>query len=335
MEIIRRVDGLRWREFVDAHPQGAVFHTPEMFQVFECAKGYSPSVWATIDRDGRVLALLLPSLVTTLPGWLRHLSTRAIVYGSVLCASGAEGQQALALLLRQYRQEVDRAVLFTELRNLSSLDELQPTLREQGFVYEDHLSYVVDLKRPSEAVFHSIGPRTRKHIRRGLRLGQVTIREANTQEDVAAGYHLLRQSYQAARVPLADRSLFEAAFDLLHPKGMIRFLLADVGQTPIAASVELVYKDVIYGWYSGLDRAYGHYLPNELLTWHILQWGAENGYAVYDFGGAGKPGENYGVRNFKAKFGGRLVNYGRNVCVHAPARLRLSQAGYQLVRKFL
>jgi lipid II:glycine glycyltransferase (peptidoglycan interpeptide bridge formation enzyme) len=96
-----------------------------------------------------------------------------------------------------------------------------------------------------------------------------------------------------------------------------------------------VYKDVIYGWYGGMDRAYSKYTPNELLMWHILSWGMENGYRVYDFGGAGKPDEEYGVRDFKAKFGGELVCFGRNTCIHAPFRLRLSQFGYNVYRRLL
>jgi lipid II:glycine glycyltransferase (peptidoglycan interpeptide bridge formation enzyme) len=70
-----------------------------------------------------------------------------------------------------------------------------------------------------------------------------------------------------------------------------------------------------------------------MLIWHILEWGAGHGYRLYDFGGAGKPGEAYGVRDFKAKFGGELVCYGRNVCEHAPQLLKFSKLGYSLYRK--
>ncbi|MDH4208252.1 MAG: hypothetical protein OEV76_05210, partial [Anaerolineae bacterium] len=54
---------------------------------------------------------------------------------------------------------------------------------------------------------------------------------------------------------------------------------------------------------------------------------------VYDFGGAGKADEEYGVRDFKAKFGGDLVCYGRNTCVHAPFRLAMSKLGYEGYRR--
>lgn len=332
MKVVQQLDEPSWRTFVDNHPQGNIFHTPEMFHTFAQAKGHRPTLWATTDTNGRVLALLLPVQITLKGGPLRRLTTRAVVYGSVLWDPGPEGREALALLLYTYTQEVDGAPLFTELRNLSDLKAVQPILQTHGFAYEDHLNYLLDLTLPPETLFQNIGARTRKHIRRALRQGEVMIEDVNEREQIATCYDLLCRTYQAARVPLADCSLFEAAFDVLYPKGMIRFTLARVGQIPVATSVELLYKDTVHGWYGGVDRAYSSYQPNELLMWYILQWSAENNYQVYDFGGAGKPNEKYGVRDFKAKFGGTLVNYGRNTYVHNRHLLHLSTLGYRIYR---
>ena len=321
----------KWRGFVEQHA-GNIFHTPEMYQVFARAKNHQPSLWAATDGDGQVLALLLPVQIALRGGLLRRLTTRAVVYGSVLYDPSPVGEEALAGLLRTYTHEASREALFTELRNLSDLSPVQPMLNDNGFVYEDHLNYLIDLNRPPEAVLQSIGQRTRKKIRRALRKGKVIIEEVNRREQVALCYELLQKTYAAAQVPLADWSLFEAAFDVLYPQGMVKFLLARIGDDYAAGSVELIYKDRIYGWYGGMDRAYSDYIPNELLLWHVFQWGAENGYKVYDFGGAGKPDEEYGVRDFKAKFGGKLVCYGRNTHVHAPTRLAISKVGYRIYR---
>jgi len=38
------------------------------------------------------------------------------------------------------------------------------------------------------------------------------------------------------------------------------------------------------------------------------------------------------VRTFKSKFGGTLVNYGRNVYIHSPLLMNISKIGYQLTR---
>jgi len=335
ISIVRALPEEEWHRFVQEHPAGNIFHTPEMFQVFARARGHRPTLWAAVDGNNRSLALMLPVRVALMDGLLRRLTTRAILYGGVLCAPGPEGTEALGTLLRAYKRETKGGILFTELRNLSNLDVVQPILRQHGFVYEDHLNYLVDLRRPPEEIFQGMGRRTRKNIRRGLRRGEVVVEEVKERHQADTCYDLLHQTYRAAQVPLADRSLFEAAFDLLYAKGMVRFTLARVGQVPIATSVELLYKDVVYGWYGGVDRAYGSYVPNELLTWHILEWGAERGYRRYDFGGAGKPDEEYGVRDFKAKFGGELVSFGRNTFVHAPRVLWLSKQGYRLLRRWL
>jgi lipid II:glycine glycyltransferase (peptidoglycan interpeptide bridge formation enzyme) len=161
------------------------------------------------------------------------------------------------------------------------------------------------------------------------------IEEVKGHQGVHNCYDLLKKTYANARMYLAHRSLFDAAFDVLQSRGMIKILLARVNGYHAASSVELVFKDVIYGWYGGIDRTYSMYIPNELLSWHIFKWGAENGYRVYDFGGAGKPGEKYGVRDFKAKFGGRLTSFGRNICIHSSAMLALSELGYRIYRRLI
>jgi serine/alanine adding enzyme len=332
MRIVHSLEGTTWRRYVDEHPHGNVFHTPEMFQVFARAKGFEPTLWAAVDRTEGPLALLLPVQVTLLDGPMRRFTTRSVAYGSVLCAPDPEGREALGMLLQTYGQEVDRSVLFTELRNLSDLGSVQTVLEQHRFLYEDHLNYLVDLNRPPEAVLQGFGRRTRKKIRRALRQGEVRIEDVHGPEGVALCYELFEKSYAAAQVPLADRSLFESAFDLLYPSGMVRFLLAWIDDDCIAGSADLVFKDTIYGWYGGVDRCSSSYVPSELLMWHIVRWGAENGYRLYDFGGAGKPDEEYGVRDFKAKFGGELVCFGRNTYVHAPGRLALSKVGYKAYR---
>jgi len=200
-------------------------------------------------------------------------------------------------------------------------------------VYEDHLNYLIDLQRSPEEILQSIGKRTRKQIRRGLRRAEVHIETVTRLQQVELCYKILAQTYKQAQVPLSDISLFQAAFEILYPKNMIRLILAKIGNVYVGASIELLFKDIVYGWYGGVDRAYSKYTPNELIIWDILKWGAEKGYRVYDFGGAGKPDEEYGVRDFKAKFGGELVNYGRNICVHSPRLLRLSTWGYEVYRR--
>jgi len=334
-QIVQSLDEDTWRQFLDETPTATIFHTPEAFQLFDQVKGHKSRLWAAVNDQGNVRALLTPVEVTLMDGLLSRLTTRLVAYGSLACTPTAEGYEALDQLLQTYTKKIGQGALFTELRNLFDLTDVQPILEKYNFKFEGHLDYLIDLDRPTEEVMQSIGRRTRKQIRRGLRQGKVIVSEVTQRAELSEWYALLQRTYSAAQVPLGDFSLFETAFDILHPRGMIKFYMAKVEDTLVACSAELLFKDIIYGWYSGTDREYSSYIPNELLMWNVLEWGAENGYRFYDFGGAGKPDEEYGVRDFKAKFGGDLVNFGRNVYVHQPNLLKISKLGYEIYQRFL
>jgi serine/alanine adding enzyme len=333
MQVVNSLDQVVWRDFLESNPQAQVFHTPEMYEVFARAKRHSPSLWAAVSNDGRVLALLPTVHVTAFDGPLGSFTARNIAYGGALYEQGPKGIEALSTLLGAYRRALRLPALYTEIRNLSGTDGVQRTLADRGFLYEEHLNFLINLQRSPEEILQSCGTRTRAHVRHALRQGKVEINEINDRNQIKMLYDVLRLTYSHSGVPLSDFSLFEAAFDVLHPRNMVRFTVAIVEEKPVAVSVELLYKDVVYGWYGGTAREYSAFRPNEVLTWNQLEWGATHGFHIYDFGGAGKPGEPYGPRDFKAKFGGELVSFGRNICVHTPHLIRLSQWGYEMYQR--
>jgi len=334
VQIVETLPEDRWQAFVDSHPQGNIFHTPAMQAVFARTRGCEPLLRAAVADDGRLLALLTAVGIRLTSGPLARLTSRAVAYGGVLCAEDEEGQEALAALLRGHNRSSGRRFLFTELRHRSDATTLQPTLAACGYEHEQELNFLIDLARPVEVIWEGLNRTARKNVHRAERDGLV-VQEVSTEEGLTDFYALLRQVYADAQVPLADVSLFRAAFELLRRRGLARFVLARSPQGVAGARVVLLYKGVIFDWYAGADRQRRDSRPNDFLVWHTLQWGAAHGYHTFDFGGAGHPDVPYGVRDFKAKFGGRLVNFGRERCVHAPRLLRLSEAGYNLLRRFL
>lgn len=333
MHVVHHLDTGCWRDFVENHPQGSVFHTPEMFQVFARTKGHQPTLWATVDNEGRVLALMLPVQISLFDGFLRHLTTRAVAYGGVLCADCSEGREGLALLLRSYAMQPQGNPLFTELRNLSDLSDVQPLFDRYGFALEGHLNYLIELDQSEQILWRKISKSAQQRVRSSRNKG-VVVEEVTERARIAVAYRLLQAVYTRVQVPLTHISLFEAAYDLLAPQGMFKIFFARLDDHYIGVRVLLMHKGKIIDWYAGDDRAFSSYSPNEFLVWHTCQWGQAHGFHLFDFGGAGKADEAYGPREFKAKFGGTLVNYGRNTIVHAPLRLKLSHSGYQLMRRF-
>lgn len=335
MEIVNTLYEEEWSEFVTRKQESNIFHTLEMYQVFSKTQNFYTELWASVNK-GRILALLMPVYINLFSSpLLRKITTRAVCFGSALFDDGQEGRQALRYLLSEYSAQARKKAIFTELRNICEYDSLRPLFYQCGFRFEDHLNFLINLEASHENVFKRVGARTRKNLKRAIRKNLVEIEEVKDPGKLSICYDLLKNTYRRPAIPLADFSLFKAAFEILLPKKMIRISLASVKGQAVAVSFDLLYKKTIYAWYGGVDRRYGSFLPNELLTWDILRWGCLNGFELYDFGGAGRPGQKYGVRSFKAKFGGQMVNYGRFVNIHSKLIYYLDIAFYNVLRHIL
>ena len=342
--VTRRLDEQSWRDFVATQPGTNIFHTPEMAEVFSRARAHRVSTWGVTDAVGGLQALFVPVEVTLgkhLPrvarGVTRALTSRAVAYGGAACTDGETGGQALGELLTAYRRQASH-VLFTEVRHISDAPDVRAGLRTAGFAHERHLNYLIRLDRPEADLWRALSRSARQRIRSGERKGVVVEAVAATSDargsaGARTAYDILDQVYRRARVPLADRSLFDAALSVLGPGGMCRLVIARLGDRALGARFVLLHKGRMIDWYAGSDRSFATFSPNEVLVWHVLCWGREQGFDLFDFGGAGRPDEHYGPREFKAKFGGELVDFGREVLVHTPMRLRLSRAGYGVSRR--
>lgn len=323
-----------WRQFVNAQPQSSIFHTPEMCAAFARAPGHHFSLWAALNDAGQPVALLLPVSQTLFNGPWRAWTTRTVVYGSVLCAPGPESRAALPQLLAAYTRQARTCALFTELRNTSDLGEWQPLLAGSGFVYEPHLNYLIDLTQPEKTLWQNVRANARRNVQKARKVG-VVIDEIRDPARLPEVYAILKAVYQRLQVPLPEAEFFQAAYELLAPNDQLRVWAARLGETCIGALTLLQHNGVLLYWYTGTLREYSAHRANDLLVWQALEWGHRQGYRLFDFGGAGRPDEPYGVRDFKAKYGGELVEYGRNVCVHSRLRLQVGQLGYRLLRRVL
>lgn len=328
--VVRTPDDRAWSAFVERHPDGSIFHTPEMHRVFAEARNHSPAVWVALDATGEIRALMTTVSIATLGGPLRALTTRSVAFAGPL----VDGDPAaLRALLSAYRREAPPA-LFTEVRNVTDPDPIADALAASGFRHEDHLNYLIDLTVDEDELWGQVASSARRNIQKARRLG-VSVEEADGEEGIAEAYTVLREVYGRIRVPLPDRSLFDAASRILGPLGRFTVLLARHEGRTVGALSLLFHGGTVTYWYTGTLREHSSLRAGDLLVAHALETGRSMGCRVFDFGGAGRPDEPYGVRDFKAKYGGTLVDHGRDVWVPSPRRLRVATAGYEMVRRFL
>ena len=307
-----------WNEFVYKNPKENVFQTPEMFEVYKRTKRYEPIFLSAVDESDNILASLLAVVIKEFDGFFGSFSARSVIQGGPLFLESEEGVTAASILMQKYDDIAKKKALYTRIRMLHDTPQLSLLLKENGYVYEDHLNFLVDLTKPKEELWNSLSKKRRNDIRRAKKSG-VTVKEIEDKNFIPIFYDLIHEAYKNAKLPLAKIDLFESIFGLLAQKNMAKFLLAEYEDNYIGAILILIYKETfmtrgdthehentkvfsyqrIYDWYAGACRDYLRLCPNDLLAWHSIEWGSENGYHTFDFGGAGKPDEEYGVRDFK------------------------------------
>jgi CelD/BcsL family acetyltransferase involved in cellulose biosynthesis len=319
-----------WDRFVDQHPKGSIFHLSSMIRACHAARGHNVLPLAAVNDMGEITALLVAVRVQTLPDPFGRVSSRSIFYAEPLCHDDSGSIDALSKLIARHDKHVGGRVLFSEVRPLLAPGPERSALELCGYEFQEYLNYVVDLSPPLEELWTKL----RKSARRGVRQCEKRdfhIRELDTPDSIEQLYQFLKGTYRNARVPLADQSLFDAAFTELHPRGLLKLIATYDGDRPVAMDSLLNYKGRSFAWYGGLERITG-VSPFDYLQWYELAWAKEHGFELYDFGGAGWPNEPYGVREYKAKFGGELVCYGRYRKVYSPWKFRLAERAYEFGR---
>ncbi len=327
--VVNDLDYDAWSEFVNRHPHGSIFQSPHMYRVWQATRHNTPFLLAIVEGEGRIRAVLQGVIQKEYPGVLGAMTARAIVWGGPLVEEEDDDELLLDMLFHQYRLQVGKRVIYSQFRNLWPQDRMKPLMARLGFQYEDHLDIHVDLSKTEQELWNDVHSKRRNEIRRARREG-TEVRELTAREQVLQAYGILQEVYGRARLPLHHSSLFEAAFDVLGPEGLVRFFGAFFERRLIGVIVVLCCNGTVYDWYAGSLPEFYHKYPNDLLPWHVFLWAREAGYRRFDFGGAGKPVKAYGVRDYKKKFGGRFENFGRFEKVHKPFFMRVGIIGFTL-----
>ncbi|MEM8735459.1 MAG: GNAT family N-acetyltransferase [Planctomycetota bacterium] len=321
--------GDEWNQYVHDHPKGTVFHTRELVEAFANTPSNTPVALAARDESGKVIALLVAVRIATINGWLSRFASRSIYYAEPICDPTDDGIAALRQLVVIHDRRMKSRTLFSEVRAIQAAEGERSSLEQSGYAYSDYLNYVVDTRKNADELFSGLSKSCRSKIKRSLKRG-VEIETGSADQQLDIMYGLVQTSYERSGVPLVDQRLFSEALARLG-EDVVQVRVARFEGTPVAAGISLAFQGRFYAWYGGGIRKPG-IAPFDVLTWDEIRWASENGFQCYDFGGAGWPDEEYGPREFKAKFGGELVSYGRYRKVSAPVALKFAEQSYALLR---
>ena len=311
-----------------------------------------PSINSLPFREGLGVGSILPSLqgragdrlVGVIVGYItrernalkQFFTRRAIIYGGPLLAEDISNE-ALSMLITSLKNLPSlqggaggRLPIYIETRNFNDYSRWKDIFDINGFNYQKHLDYHINTTS-LELAQSNIGKHRWRYIRLSMRDG-ARILENPTIEQVRAFYTILQDLYRAkVRTPLWSWDFFERLYNVEHA----RYILVELdGQIVGGTACVCLPGKAVYEWYAcGLDNCRDNIRPLSVAVWGEMQYAAENGYPLFDFMGAGSPDQPYGVRDFKAEFGGELVEHGRFLCIRKPLLYWIGKMGVKWLKR--
>ena len=323
----------RWANFILQHPNGNIFQSPEFYNLYIKYSKYEPIVVYTEDDDS-FTGMLLAVIQKEHSGIIGRLSARSIIIGGPIIKNN--DPRYLHEIMAKYFDTIKGKVIYTQFRNLWDWSDLKSVFETYKFKYEEHLDILIDLTDVNK-IEQGISKNKKRNIIKSQNKGLI-FREIQTEKEYHEGINLILSTYKKIGLPCPSKEYFELSYKEFSPSGLLKIFGAFIEDRLIGVRMELIFKDKIYDWYAGADEKMSNKYPNDFLIYNILMWGNENEFRVFDFGGAGKPNVPYGVRDYKLKFGGEIVSFGRFQYINNSFLYNLGLIGltfYKLTKKII
>lgn len=263
-----------------------------------------------VTEDNVLVGMAVVTIYREGKGLKKELSKRAIINGGLLLGNNISND-ALQYLLKGIIHNLHRTTTYIEIRNFNDYTPWKETIENAGFTYEPHYNYHITTSN-----FESRINKVRRYeVRRGFKEG-ATIESNPTLTEIHALYDILHELYRTrVKRPLFSLDFFEQ----LYKQPFAHFIVVKHNEEVVGGTVCVgLPGQTLYEWYACGKRGekYRHLFPSTMATYGAIDYAAKNGHPMFDMMGAGTPTDGgYGVRDFKAKFGGELVEHGRFIYI--------------------
>lgn len=345
------IDRAEWSALVQSSSTGTWFQMPEAYEFFATQKKLFKPFAFGLENEGNLRGICAGYITIEKSVLKQFLTRRAIIVGGP-CFADDSTDEDVATLMSSVRKELKKEAIYIECRNFNNFSRWKNAFEKAGFSYQPHLNFHVDTSSV-EVVEANLGKSRKRDIKTSVRDGAVII-EKPTIEQVREYYAILENLYRTkVKTPLFPLSFFEALYAHCDGRFLLVGLSKEDGSTEIIGGTVCVVLDrnksaiinhkseitmtpsgVMYEWFvCGRDGEWKSIFPSSYATYAGIKYAAEHGCARFDMMGAGTPDEAYGVRDFKARFGGKEVEHGRFLCITKPLLYKIGVLGVKILKK--
>jgi len=309
---IDHINTQKWQSLLEVSPYASPFQTPDFFDFNHQLDSDSVDIFA-VEEKGAYTALMLVTIQKE-SGIKHYFSRRGTVNGGMLLKDDKQ-QASVRFLLAYVNSYYKNKLIYLEIRNNFDYSAYKALIATCGLEYVPWLNY--QFHNVSAHSFRSGMSKARqRQLNKALRNG-ATWREAKGEDDIKAFYAILSDLYtHKVKKPLPTFDYFLH----LSTSSIATCLLVVFDGNIIGGVICPIYTSkALYEYYiCGLDKQYSTAHPSIMAMWAMAEYAESKGVGSIDLMGAGRVGRPSSVRDFKSKFGGSQVEYGRFLYVFNP-----------------
>lgn len=329
---IAAINPKAWQTLAETSPVTTWFQTETAYHFFERLPDITRPFVVAVERvkENRLTGLITGYYTYDKNPIKQHLTCRSIVIGGPLLSEDITERELQALLKNVAIGTSRVGAIYIETRNFNDYSPWRNTFEKCRFTYQPHLNFHIDTSS-EDIVQENLGKSRKRDIRTSLRDGAVII-DNPTDEQLQAWYRILQHLYQTKiKTPLFPYSFFKQLAK--HPDGHILLIALNDEIIGGTACVSLNGR-CLYEWFvCGKDGEWQSVFPSSLATYAGIQYAVEHHLPRFDMMGAGTPDQAYGVRDFKARFGGKEVEHGRFLHICSPLRYQIGAWGVRMLKR--
>ena len=317
--IYSKIDRQQWSELVQTSETGTWFQSPEAYDFFASMPELMEPFVYGVESAGKLHAVCVGYVTKERNPIKQFFTRRAIIAGGLVIAKDC-AKEDVVILLNYIRKDLQSKNIYIETRNFNDYSVWKEAFEAAGFVYKSHLNFHVD---PSVNNLSD-------NRKRQLKKSDAIVTEATSELEIREWHKVLAELYRTkVKTPLWPIDFFLEAYR----QGIAKFLLVKHEGRIIGGSMVVADERTVYEWFEcGLNSEYKDQYPSVMATYAGIQLANQTGCTRYDMMGAGEPGVPYGVRDFKAEFGGQLVEHGRFLCVTKPLLYKIGTIAVKILK---
>lgn len=319
------IDREEWIVFLDCAKASNPFQTPSFYEFLQADPGQDSLAIAFKDQDG-IKAVVVAAILKEF-GLKAKFSERAIVYGG----PSYDSPECIPILLEALEQKLKGKAIYIEIRNFFDFKPIEEQFAD--WEYKAHMNVKLQLNEVTDrdTYLATLKYNRRREIKQSLKAGAVYA-ETTRLSDIEAIYKILDELYkERVKLPLPSLGFFlnQLLFDCFKV-----FVVKHNDQVIGGAFTLLLEGKGIYTWYyCGIRKYDKKIFPTHLAVMAVIDFAISKGLSHVDFMGAGKPEEEYGVRQYKMQFGGELVEEGRFLKILSPLMFSVGKTGLKVLSK--